>query len=86
MKSTSASLAKLLRLIVPVVLLTASQVATAFDAPTDPCSLFTTEQVSAALELKAGPGKHVVATLCEWDVGGKRLSVGFLSAREALHR
>jgi hypothetical protein len=47
----------------------------------------TTEQVSAALEVKALPGKLVVPTFCEWDLSGqgsnagnKKLTVGFLSA------
>lgn len=80
MNPTLASRAGLLRVIFPVMLLTSTQIAAAFEAPTDPCSLFTMEQVSSALELKATPGKLVVPTLCEWDAGGKRLTVGFLSA------
>jgi len=63
-------------------------IAAAFDPPVAPCSLFTAEQVSATLGLKALPGKPVVATLCEWnlsgqgasDAAGKKLTVGFLSA------
>lgn len=80
MNPTSASLVRLSRVIVPVMLLASIQIAKAFDAPTDPCSLFTVEQVSAALDMKATPGKRVVPTLCEWDAGGKKLTVGFLSA------
>lgn len=80
MKATSASLAGISRLLVPAVLLASNQVAAAFEPPTDPCSLFTTEQVSAALGRQATPGKHVVRTLCEWEAGGKKLTVGFLSA------
>jgi len=80
MDPTSASLAGRSRLIVPVMLLASNQIALAFEPPTDPCSLFTTEQVSATLELPATPGKHVVPTLCEWDAGGKKLTVGFVSS------
>jgi len=69
-------------LITSLVALALPRIAAAFDPPTDPCSLFTAEQVSAALGLKAMPGKHIVANLCEWDTNaaGKKLTVGFLSA------
>jgi hypothetical protein len=80
MNPTLASLAGLSRCIFTVMLLASNQLAAAFEAPTDPCSLFTMEQVSSALEMKATPGKHVVPTLCEWDAGAKKLTVGFLSA------
>lgn len=80
MDPTSASLVRLSRLIVPVMLLASSQFAVAFEPPTDPCSLYTTEQVSATLALPATAGKHVVRTLCEWDAGGKKLTVGFVSS------
>jgi hypothetical protein len=80
MNPTSASLAGLSRLIVPLVLLASSQVAAAFEPPTAPCSLFTTEQVSATLELQATPGKQIAPTLCEWDAGSKKLTAGFVSS------
>jgi hypothetical protein len=84
----STFIATLWALFTSLVLLTLPLSATAFDPPTAPCSLLTTEQVSATLELKAMPGKPVVATLCEWDLSGqgssnagsKKLTVGFLSA------
>jgi hypothetical protein len=55
--------------------------------PVDPCSLFSADQVSTALEAKAGAGAHVVATLCAWEVASpskltqaRKLTVGFLDA------
>lgn len=74
--------------LLPLVLFGRPGIALAFDPPTDPCSLFSAEQVSAATGLKAMPAKHVVATLCEWDLAGdgagpasaRKLTVGFLSA------
>jgi hypothetical protein len=80
MNPSLASPAGLSKVIFTAMLLGSNQMTAAFEAPTDPCSLFTTEQVGAALEMKATPGKHVVPTLCEWDAGGKKLTVGFLSA------
>lgn len=80
MNSRLAFLAKLSRIIFPVMLLASTQTSQAYDAPVDPCSLFTVDQVSAALDMKATPGKRVVSTLCEWDAGAKKLTVGFLSA------
>ena len=80
MNPTLASLAGLSRVIFTVVLLASNQITAAFEAPTDPCSLFTLERFSSALEMKATPGKRVVPTLCEWDAGGRKLTVGFLSA------
>lgn len=59
----------------------------AFEQPKDPCSVLTLQEVSAALGAKSMEPKHVVATLCEWDVSGppsdtssKKLTLGFLSA------
>ena len=43
-------------------------------------AVYIREQVSSALKMKATPGKRVVPTLCEWDAGGRKLTVGFLSA------
>ena len=80
MRPVSASITALGLLITTLVSFVLPRSAAAFDPPTDPCSLFTTEQVSATLELKAMPGKHVVTALCEWDAGSKKLTVGFLSA------
>jgi hypothetical protein len=80
MDHTSTSLASIPRLMVAGALLASSQMAAAFDPPVDPCSLFTTEQVSSALGMSVTPGKHVVATLCEWDAGAKKLTAGFVSA------
>jgi hypothetical protein len=70
-----------------VALLGVSPRANAADPPKDPCSVLTQEQVSAALGVKAAPGKQVVPTLCAWEVLGqpsgmrsKKLTVGFLKA------
>jgi hypothetical protein len=56
--------------------------------PGDPCTLVTQDQASAALGMKAAPGKHPVARLCEWDVPGqpfgirgKKATVGLLDAK-----
>ena len=82
MRSISASITAVLALTTCLVSLVLPRSAAAFDPPVDPCSLFTAEQVSAALDLKAMTGKRVVATLCEWDtsVPGKKLTAGFVSA------
>ena len=80
MRPLSVSITALCILITSLVSFVLPRSASAFDPPIDPCSLFTTEQVSATLEVKAIPGKHVVTTLCEWDAGSKKLTVGFLSA------
>lgn len=61
--------------------------ALAVNAPKDPCSLLTQDQVNAALGMKAAPGKRAATTMCEWDVPGqpfgirgKKVTLGFLSA------
>ncbi|MBV8146902.1 MAG: hypothetical protein JO184_18070 [Gammaproteobacteria bacterium] len=87
MRLISASIPALVALIT-IVSLVLPRSAAAYDPPTDPCSLFTVEQVSAALELKALPGKRVLATQCEWhpaekasgNAGTRKLTAGFLSA------
>ena len=70
-----------------VALLVIPQHVAALDSGKDPCSLFTQEQVSTALSVKATPGKRVVATLCAWEVLGqssgihtKKLTLGLLNA------
>ncbi|HEV2702631.1 MAG TPA: hypothetical protein VGV09_13430 [Steroidobacteraceae bacterium] len=87
MKMTSASCAGMSTLLASLALLSNPRDAMAFDPPKDPCSVLTTEQVSAALEGKVTAGEHVVATLCEWKPADqtpgarpKRLTLGFLSA------
>ena len=74
-------------LLATIPFLCVSRYAAAFAPPADPCSVLTTEQVSAALDAKSTAGKHVVATLCEWDAVGqqaaarsRKLTLGFLSA------
>jgi hypothetical protein len=42
----------------------------AFGAPTDPCSLLTPAQVSAALGVTVGPGHAIATKLCEWKPEG----------------
>jgi hypothetical protein len=59
----------------------------AFEPPKDPCSVLTSQEASAALGSNSTEPKHVVATLCQWEVSGqssdthvKKLTLGFLSA------
>ncbi len=70
-----------------VAVLTFPLRAVAFEPPKDPCSVLTLQEVSAALGATSEDPKHVVATLCEWDLSGqpvgipsKKLTLGFVSA------
>jgi hypothetical protein len=76
-------LSSLLSLPAPIVSLRAG----AFEPPKDPCSVLTAQEVSAAFGSNSMEPKHVVATLCQWEVSGqsadthgKKLTLGFLSA------
>ena len=77
----------LTKALVPLAVLAVPLLASAFEPPKDPCSVLTPQEVGAALGTEATNPKHVVATLCEWDVAGhaskasgKKLTLGFLSA------
>jgi hypothetical protein len=87
MKLIPRHLVTLARSLTSVALLIIPLRAGAFEAPKDPCSVLTLQEVSAALGAPSAGAKHLVATLCEWDVSGqpsdthsKRLTLGFLSA------
>jgi hypothetical protein len=87
MKSMPTSMIALVRSLASVAVLLAPLRAGAFEPPKDPCSVLKQEEVSIALGTNSASGKHVVATLCEWDVSGqssdnhsKKLTLGFLSA------
>jgi hypothetical protein len=73
--------------LISLAALTVALRAGAFEPPKDPCSILTTQEVSAALGSNSSEPKHVVSTLCQWeasgqslDMHGKKLTLGFLSA------
>jgi hypothetical protein len=52
------------------ILTCTSRAAYAAAATTDPCTLLTQAQVSAALGVDVAPGQHVAKTACQWSAPG----------------
>jgi hypothetical protein len=87
MKSMRFSMMVLAGKLAYVVLLAAPVPAGAFEPPKDPCTVLTAQEAGVALGATSTAGRHVVATLCEWDASqqtsashARKLTLGFLSA------